>query len=89
MSRVRLLFLLVAVVASGIVAWMLAAGLVGRSTTEVVEVTTVPVTEILVANQDMAMGELLLETKAGWREWPQANVTPTMIYSTAAQVVIL
>ena len=78
-----MVFLLLAVAASAAVAWMVATGLVGRSTTttttEVVEVNTVPISEILIANQEMAMGELLLDTKIGWREWPKANVSEAMI----------
>jgi pilus assembly protein CpaB len=79
MGKLRVVLIAVAIVC-GLLAGILAKGMIGKKAkTEVVEVNKVPMTEILIAAKDMAMGEKLSDSSMSWREWPKNNVSPIMI----------
>jgi pilus assembly protein CpaB len=79
MSKMRVVVLGLAV-GSAVLAGLLAKGMIGRKPdTELVEVNKVPMVDVLVAAKDMAMGEKLVDSNIGWREWPKANVADAMI----------
>ncbi|MBM3519429.1 MAG: hypothetical protein FJX63_01435 [Alphaproteobacteria bacterium] len=79
MRRMRLIILVLAI-GSAVMAGIMAKGMMGgKSKTEVVEVNKVPMSEILVAAKDLAMGERLATGNVRWREWPKANVADSMI----------
>ncbi len=79
MNKARLLILGLAL-GSAALAGILAKGVIGKKPTkEVVEVNKVPMAQVLVASKDLALGELLGESTINWRDWPQNNVTESMI----------
>jgi pilus assembly protein CpaB len=79
MGKMRVVVLGLAV-GSAVLAGLLAKGYIGRKApTEVVEVNTVQMSDVLVASRDMQMGERLAEGAVAWREWPKSNVTTAMI----------
>lgn len=79
MSRLRIVLIAVAIV-SGLLAGILAKGLLGKKTkTEVVEINKVPMADVLIATKDMAMGEKLSDGSISWRQWPKGSVTAMMI----------
>lgn len=79
MSKMRVIFLGVAVGAA-VLAGVMAKGLIGKKPPkEVVEINKVEMTDVLVAAKDMAMGERLIDSNIAWRQWPQANISTAMI----------
>lgn len=83
MNKARLLILALALGSAGSAAF-LAKGVIGKKPAQVVkEVNTTPMTKVLVASKDMALGERLGDSAVTWREWPQSNVEPTMITQDA------
>ena len=83
MGKMRIVVLGLAV-GSAVLAGVLAKGFIGsRPDAEVVEINKVKMAEILVAARDLQMGERLTEGSVMWKEWPQANVGPTMITRTS------
>lgn len=79
MNKMRIVILGLAL-GSAAFAGILAKGVIGKKQPkEVVEVNKVPMTEILVASKDLAMGEKLIESTVNWKEWPQASVADAMI----------
>lgn len=84
MGKFRVVLIAVAIVC-GLLAGVLAKGLLGKKAkTEVVQVNTVPMTQVLIASKDMSMGEKLSDSSMSWREWPKSNVNATMITKDAA-----
>jgi pilus assembly protein CpaB len=83
MNKTRLLILGLAV-GSAALAGVLAKGMIGKKpTTEVVEVNKVPMAQVLVAAKDLALGERLGDSTINWRDWPQSNVSESMITKDA------
>lgn len=83
MSKLRVVLIGVAIVC-GLMAGVLAKGVIGKKEkAEVVEINKVPMSSVLVASKDMAMGEKLTDGSMSWRDWPSANVTATMISKDA------
>jgi pilus assembly protein CpaB len=80
MSKMRVVVLCLAAGAA-VLAGLMAKGMLGggKTETEVVEINKVPMTEVLVASKDMAMGEKLIDSTVNWRDWPKGNVTDAMI----------
>lgn len=84
MNKGRLLILALALGSAGSAAF-LAKGVIGKKPAQVVkEVNTTPMTKVLVASKDMALGERLGDSAVTWREWPQSNIESTMITQDAA-----
>lgn len=83
MNKTRLLILGLAV-GSAAVAGVMAKGMLGKKTTkEVVEVNTVPMVQVLVAQKDLMMGERLVDSTIYWRDWPKSNTSDSMITKDA------
>lgn len=81
MNRTRIILLGLAI-GSAAVAGLMAKNIMGNRKAGdkvIVEVNKVPMVEVLVAAKDLAMGERLIESTIGWREWPKANLSETMI----------
>ena len=79
MNKMRIAILGLAI-GSAAFAGILAKGVIGKKPDkEVVEVNKVPMVEILVASKDLAMGERLVDSTIGWREWPSKAVSEAMI----------
>ena len=79
MSKSRLLVLGLALGCAGFAAF-LANGFIGSEPQkEVVEVTRVPTTSVLVAIKDIEIGERLDQANLSWTDWPRNNVAATMI----------
>lgn len=79
MNKARILILGLAI-GSAALAGVLAKNMLGKKTvTEVVEVNKVPMAQVLVASKDLALGERLGEATISWRDWPQNNVSESMI----------
>jgi pilus assembly protein CpaB len=84
MNKARLLILALALGSAGSAAF-LAKGFIGKKPAQVVkEVNTTPMTKVLVASKDMALGERLGDSAVTWRDWPQSNVESTMITQDAS-----
>ncbi len=84
MNKARLLILALALGSAGSAAF-LAKGVIGKKPAQVVkEVNTTPMTKVLVASKDMALGERLGDSAVTWREWPQSNVEASMITQEAS-----
>ncbi len=83
MGKMRIVILGLAV-GSAVLAGILAKGFIGKKPdAEVVEINKVKMTQILVAQRDLQMGERLVEGSANWHDWPAANVAATMITKDA------
>jgi pilus assembly protein CpaB len=83
MSRTRIAILALAI-GSAVLAAFMAKGLVGKKpSTELVEVSTVATTDVLVAAKDVRMGEKLVPGSIVWQAWPDKSVTQTMITKRA------
>lgn len=89
----RILLILVALIAGGTAAYLA----LQRPATPVAEpaiveqaapVETVPMTQVLVASQDIGMGERLTEDTLQWQEWPTASVRAEFITSEATPEAI-
>jgi pilus assembly protein CpaB len=79
MSKTRLAILALAIGAAVLAAYV-AKGFVGqRPKAEVVEINTVPSSEVLVALKDVQMGDKLEAGHIGWQSWPEKAVTAQMI----------
>jgi pilus assembly protein CpaB len=79
MNKMRIAILGLAI-GSAAFAGILAKGVIGKKPDkEVVEVNKVPMVEILVASKDLAMGERLVDSTVGWRDWPTNAVSEAMI----------
>jgi pilus assembly protein CpaB len=82
MSMTRIAVLALAI-GSAVIAAFLARGFLGQPPTrEVVEVNKVAQTDILVATQDVRMGEKLSSGNMTWQNWPDSAVRPYMIKRT-------
>jgi pilus assembly protein CpaB len=83
MNKARILILGLAI-GSAALAGVLAKGMLGKKTVkEVVEVNKVPMAQVLVASRDLALGERLGDSTINWRDWPQNNVSDSMITKDA------
>lgn len=80
MSRLRILILLFAI-ACAVLAAVLARGMMGRGPAET-QINQAPAQDgvpVLVAARDMIMGERVTSVSVVWRDWPRANLAPSMI----------
>jgi len=67
-------------IGAAIFAAYLAQGFMGaKPKTDVVEVSTAPTTDILVALKDVQMGDKLAGGRVGWQSWPDNAVSAQMI----------
>ena len=83
MGKMRIVILGLAV-GSAVLAGILAKGFIGKKPdAEIVEINKVKMSEILVAQRDLQMGERLTSGSATWLEWPAASVAATMITKDA------
>jgi pilus assembly protein CpaB len=83
MSTARIAVLGLAI-GSAVVAAFLAKGFIGQKPeTQIVEVSKVQTSEILVASKDIAMGERLKSANLAWESWPADAIRPYMITRTA------
>jgi pilus assembly protein CpaB len=83
MGKMRVVMLVVAL-GSAVGAGLLAKGIIGqRPDDKVVEVNTVKTVPVLVAAKDVLLGEKFAVGTLAWRDWPAANVLPSMITQEA------
>ena len=86
LTPARLLLVIVAIVAGGLAAWLA----VGRpapeppAPVEIVAPPPAPVTDVLVASSDIAVGQRLSATNMSWQAWPDAALRADYVTSAAA-----
>lgn len=78
MNAARIGVLVLAIVAAGLAA-LLARGLVSSNEPAKVEVAVAPVSEVLVAASDIAVGERLSSGSMRWQSWPENSVASGFI----------
>ena len=80
MSNTRVIFLGVALGSAALAAFLAKGFLTPpETTTEVVEINKVEMSEILVVKQEVHQGEKISRAAIGWQNWPQDSVRKGMI----------
>jgi pilus assembly protein CpaB len=83
MKPTRIVLLVIAVLAAGLAAYLATrGGAVPKSVQQVVEIES-PKTQVLVAAQQIGVGERLTPKVMQWQEWPESAVRPE--YVTVSQ----
>lgn len=78
MKPTRIVLLLVAVMAAGLAAWLATSGGGPAPVQEVVQVEA-PKTQILVAAEQVGIGQRLTPAQLQWQDWPESAVRPEYI----------
>lgn len=89
MNAARIGVLVLAVIAAGLAA-LLARGLVSSGKDEAVEqkIVEAPTTEVLVAMNDLQLGQRVSVSDLRWQRWPDTSMNPAYITRTQAPAAI-
>ncbi|MBU1176466.1 MAG: Flp pilus assembly protein CpaB [Alphaproteobacteria bacterium] len=83
MKPTRIVLLVVAVLAAGLAAWLATnGGGAPAPTTEIVQVEA-PKTQILVAAEQIGVGQRLTPVQLQWQDWPESAVRPEYVTISA------